>query len=96
MSILVKTTNFPRQGSSNIYLFKMSSGSLGSRMNLVRRMQHGGDLQDVWLMFDHTYRVKCWTTVACHDYNHVFRYVMIIDICDILSKDVDTQCLLCF
>lgn len=92
----IQDSQFPGQGSSKVYLFKMSSGSPGSGVDLVRRMQPGGDLQDAWLMFDHTYRVKGWTTMACHVYDPVFRRVMTIAICDMQSEDADSQCLLWF
>lgn len=33
-------------------------------------------------MFDHTYKVKGWTTMACHIHDPVFCPVMTIAICD--------------
>ena len=35
-----------------MYLFKMSTVGAGSGVDLVCRMQLGGDLQFAWIMFD--------------------------------------------
>ena len=42
----IQDSTFLGHGSSKMFLFKMSSGSLGSRVDLVRRMQLGGNLQE--------------------------------------------------
>jgi hypothetical protein len=61
---------FPGQGKDKVYVFKMLVDRLGSGVDLVKRMQPGGDLKNAWLMFDHVKRVQEWTTMACHMYDH--------------------------
>jgi hypothetical protein len=51
-------------------------------VDLVRRMQPSGDLQNCWLMFDHVKRVQEWTTMACHVYHIMYYKVFNITICD--------------
>lgn len=42
-------------------------------------------------MFDHYKCVSGWTTMACHVYNSFYVRIMIIVVCDMYSKDVDSQ-----
>jgi hypothetical protein len=67
----VQENLFPGQGSDSdkVFVFKMSEVGPSSGVDLVKRMQPGGDLEDVWMMFDHMKRVKKWTTMACHAYD---------------------------
>jgi hypothetical protein len=46
---------FPGQGSDSdkVFVFKMSEVGPGSGVDLVKRMQPSGDLEDAWMMFDH-------------------------------------------
>jgi hypothetical protein len=44
---------FPGQKKEKVYVFKMLVERLGSNVDLIKRMQPGGDLENVWLMFDH-------------------------------------------
>src|ERR1700738_1163803 len=62
-----------------------------SRVDLVKRMKAGGDLEHAWLMFDHVKRVQSWTTMACHVYDATFCRVMTIAVCDMQSKDTAAQ-----
>ena len=55
----------------------------GSGMDLVKRMQPGGDLENTWLKFDHVKHVKEWTTMVCHVYNAAYCKVMTITVCNI-------------
>jgi hypothetical protein len=57
---------FPGQGKDKVYVFKMLEDEPRSGVDLIKRMQPGGDLENAWLMFDHVKRVKEWTTMACH------------------------------
>jgi hypothetical protein len=84
---------FPGQGSQSdkVFVFKMSEVGPGSGVDLVRRMQSGGDLSNAWLMFDHVKRVKGWTTMACHVYDASYCRVMTIAVCDMQSEDVEAQ-----
>ena len=77
---------FPGQGQDKVYLFKMLVDGPGSGVDLVRRMQPGGDLQNCFIMFDHVKRVKPWTTLACHVYDSTYCTVMTIAVCDMQSK----------
>ena len=52
---------FPDQGKEKVYLFKMLVEGPGSGVDLVKRMQLGGDLENVWLMFDHVKHINDWT-----------------------------------
>jgi hypothetical protein len=87
---------FPSQGSDSdkVFLFKMSEVGPGSRVDLVKWMQPGGDLQDVWIMFDHVKHVKKLTTMACHIYDSTYYRVMTIAICDMQSEDAIAQSVL--
>ena len=65
----IHENKFPCQSKGKVFVFKMFVDRLGSGVNLVKRMQPGGDLQDYWIMFDHVKRVENWTTMASHVYN---------------------------
>lgn len=70
----VQKNMFPSQGEveEKVFVFKMSEVGPGSGVNLVKRMQRGGDLEDIWVMFDHYKRVKHWTTMGCHVYDSTY------------------------
>ena len=82
---------FPGQGKEKVYIFKMLTEGPGSGVNLVKRMQPEGDLENAWMMFDHVKRVKDWTTMACHVYDSQYKKVMTIAICDMQSEDTEIQ-----
>lgn len=90
----VQENKFPGQGSDSdkVFVFKMSEVGPASGVDLVTRMQPGGDLEDAWIMFDHVRRVKLWTTIACHVYDTTYCRVMTIAVCDMQSEDVIAQC----
>ena len=77
--------------SDKVFIFKMSEVGPGSGVDLVARMQLGGDLQLAWIMFDHVKRVINWTTMACHVYDFTYQRVMTSACCDFQSKDKDAQ-----
>ena len=87
--VFVQESKFPGQGTdkNKVFVFKMSKIGPGSGVELMKRMQAGGDLQWAWMMFDHVKRVKEWTTMACHVYNSVYCKVMTIAVCDMQSED---------
>ena len=87
----IQDSSFPGQGSSKAYLFKMSTAGGGSGVDLVKRMQPGGDLGGAWIMFDHVKRVKDWTTLGVHVYDPLYCRVMTIAVCDMQSEDADAQ-----
>jgi hypothetical protein len=87
----IHDSKFPGQGDKLVYLFKMSTCSQGSGVNLVPRVQSRGDLENEWVMFDHVKRVKDWTTFGLHVYDSEYRKVMTIAVCDIQSERADTQ-----
>jgi hypothetical protein len=66
----------------------------GSHVDLVKRMQLGGDLENTWLMFDHVKRVKEWTTMAYHVYDATYCKVMTIAVCDMQFEDTKVQCIM--
>ena len=92
----VQRNMFPGQGADDdkVIVFKMSEVGLASGVDLVTRMQPGGDLQDSWLMFDHVKRVSNWTTMACHVYDSQYCRVMTVAVCDMQSKDCEAQCVM--
>jgi hypothetical protein len=92
----VQKNMFPSQGSDSdkVFLFKMSEVGPSSSVDLVRRMQPSGDLQDAWIMFDHVKRVKKWTTMACHVYDSTYCRVMTIVVCNMQSEDAAAQSVL--
>jgi hypothetical protein len=92
----VQENKFPGQGSDSdkVFVFKMSEVGPGSGVDLVNRMQPGGDLEHAWIMFDHVKRVKHWTTMACHVYDSAYCRVMTIAVCDMQSEDAVAQMVL--
>jgi hypothetical protein len=69
----------------------MSINGMGSGTSLVMQMQHRGDLQNIWIMFDHVKCVDGWTIVACHVYDPTYYKVMTIATCDIQFEDTKAQ-----
>ena len=65
----VQRNQFPGQGddTDKVFVFKMSEVGPGSGVDLVKRMQPGGDLEHAWIMSDHVKRVAKWTTMAGRD-----------------------------
>jgi hypothetical protein len=91
----VQESKFPGQGSDidKVFVFKMSEVGPGSGVDLVKRMQSGGDLKEAWVMFDHVKHVKGWTTMACHVYDSQYCRVMTIAMCDMQFEDCAAQIL---
>ena len=58
--LFVQRNIFPGQGADDdkVFVFKMSKVGPASSVDLVTRIQLGGDLQDSWLMFDHVKSVN--------------------------------------
>jgi hypothetical protein len=50
-------------------MFKMSVHGNSSGYDLIKWMQPRGDLQTIWIMFDHVKHVESWRTFACHVYD---------------------------
>jgi hypothetical protein len=92
----VQENKFPGQGSDSdkMFVFKMSEVGPGSKVDLVKRMQPGGDLKDAWIMFNHVKRIKLWTSMACHVYDSAYCRVMTIAVCDMQSEDAAAQMVL--
>ena len=67
----VHDSRFPGQSKDKVFVFKMSVDLPGSGVDLVKRMQVGGDMENSWIMFDHVKRLKGWTTLVCHVYDSV-------------------------
>ena len=60
-----------------MYVFKMLEDRPRSSVDLVKRMQLGGDMENVWLK-----RIQEWTTMAYHVYDATYCKVMTIVVCD--------------
>lgn len=82
---------FPGQGKKKVYLFKMLVHGPGSSVDLVRRMQPEGNLENCFVMFDHVKRVKSWTTLACHVNDSKYCKVMTIAVCDMQTEGTEGQ-----
>jgi len=52
-----------------VFIFKMSINGVKSGIKLVTCMQHVGDLQNIWIKFDHVKCVDGWTTMVYNVYN---------------------------
>ena len=87
----IHDNKFPGQSKGKVFVFKMSVDRPGSGVDLVKRMQPGGDLQDCWIIFDHVKRVESWRTMASHVYDSKYCKVMTIAICDMQSEDAEAQ-----
>jgi hypothetical protein len=57
----VHGSRFPRQSKDKMFVFKMSVDLPGTGVELVKRMQVGGDMENSWIMFDHVKRLKDWS-----------------------------------
>ncbi len=58
---------FPQQvHGQKVFIFKMSINDVENGVSFITQMQPTGDLQYVWIMFDHVKCVAGWTTMACH------------------------------
>jgi hypothetical protein len=68
--------------SQEVFVFKMFEVGHGIGVDLVKRMQPGGDLKHAWIVSDHVKRVAKWTTMVCHVYDGTYQRVMTIVCCD--------------
>lgn len=50
---LVHDIRFLGQSKDRIFVFKMSVNIASSVVDLVRRMQCGGDMENLWIMYEH-------------------------------------------
>ena len=82
---------FLGQSKDKVYVFKMLEDGPKSGVDLVKRMQPRGDLENAWLMFDHVKCVKEWTTMVCHVYDATYYKVISIAICNMQSTDTKVQ-----
>ena len=78
----------PGDHSEKVFVFKTSEVGPGSRVDLVKRMQSGGDLENACIMFDHVRRLREWTTMACHVYDPTYCQFMTIAAYDMQSEDM--------
>lgn len=80
---------FPGQMNKQIpaHVFKMSTKGPGSGVDLVNRMRPGGNLQDMWVHFDHVHRVLGWPTMSAHVYDPYVRELMTIATCEFMVED---------
>ena len=60
LKFVVQQNRFPGQGvdMDKVFVFKMSEVGPDNGVDLVKRMQPGGDLENSWIMFDHVKPVK--------------------------------------
>jgi hypothetical protein len=86
-------SRFPGQLKDKVFVFKMSVDLPRNGVELVKRMQVGGDMKNSWIMLDHVKRLKDWTTMAYHVYDSRYCKVLTIACCDMQSEDGATQTL---
>jgi hypothetical protein len=67
-------------GQQKVYLFKLSVEGDNCGIHLVRQMQLGGDLENIWTMFNHVKCVQGWMTMACHVYDPIYYKIMFLAI----------------
>lgn len=59
-------------------------------VELVKRMQAGGDMKTSWIIFDHVKCLKDWTRIPCHVYDIKDYKVLPIVCCDMQSENETT------
>ena len=60
---------------------------VGSGIDLVKRMQSGGDMEISWIVFDHVKQLCNWTIMACHICDNKHCKILTITCCDIQMED---------
>lgn len=65
----VQSSMFLRQSKDKIYVFKMFVDIPRSGVELVKRMQVIGDMENSKMMFNSVKHLKEWTTLTFHVYN---------------------------
>lgn len=90
----VQSVLFPGQNlgtDDRPHVMKMSTKGPGSGVDLVRRMQAGGDLENSWVMSDIMHRMtdNTWCTMSAHVYDHLYRGLCTIFVCELVSQDTE-------
>lgn len=83
----IHDSRFPRQSKDKVFVFKMFVNLAGSGINLVRCMQHNGDMKNSWTMFDHVEQLRNWTMMVCHVYDNKYCKILTTTCCDMQSKN---------
>jgi len=66
---------FLRQLSNQkVFFFKMSIDGVPNGVDLVKRMQLGGDLENAWIMLDHFKQIERWSIM--YSMSHLRPYVL--------------------
>ena len=86
-----KIVDFLRQSKDKVFVFKMHVDLAGSGVDLVKHMQCGGNMENLWVMFDHVKILRDWTTMACHIYDNKYCKVLTITCCDMHLKNVQAK-----
>lgn len=76
-----------------MFVFKTLVDLSANKVELVKCMQVGGDMENYWIMFDHVKHLKDWTTMACHVYNTNYCKLLTKACCDMQYEDSDAQTL---
>jgi hypothetical protein len=64
-----------------------------SGVDLVKRMEVGGYMNNSWIMFDYVKHLKDYTTLECQVYDSKYYKVLTIACCDIQFEDGVAQML---
>ena len=85
----IQSMLFPGQlrGRLQPHVFKMSVRGLGSGVDLINRMRPGGNLQEMWVHFDHVHRVFGWPTMSAHVYDPFVCSILTIATCGFKVED---------
>lgn len=60
---------FSSHKQDKVFAFKMFVDCLGSGVDLLKRMQVGGNTETSWNIFNRVKRMKDWARISCHVYN---------------------------
>ena len=52
------------------FFIKLFIDIVGNEVGLVRHMQHGGDMEKLWITVDHVKHLCDWTMMVCHVYDN--------------------------
>jgi hypothetical protein len=89
----VHDRGFREQSKDKVFVFKMSVDLPGSGVDLVKCIHVGGDMKNLWIMFDHVKNLKDWPTLAYHVYDSKYCKVLTIACCDMQSENDVAQTL---
>lgn len=79
---------YPRQSKDKVFVFKMSMDLSYKGVNLVKWTHVAGVMENTWIIFNHVKILKELTTIACQVYDNIYCKVLMIECCNMQSKDI--------